>query len=95
MVPDPFGTVTKLVRINLVFTRIGSAIWYQMGPLMKVIPYEPYRSSCAGFRVNRVDPYHSGSDPKWILAYPIPCKRSLKHKDINGAKYTTLLKQWL
>ena len=45
-VPDPFGTGTKLVRISLVFTRdlmdpvrIGSAIWYQMGPLMKVIPY--------------------------------------------------------
>ena len=25
--------------------RIESAIWYQMGPLMKVIPYGPYRSS--------------------------------------------------
>ena len=44
MGPDPFGTGTKLVRIILVFTRdlvdpvrIGSAIWYQMGPLMKVI----------------------------------------------------------
>ena len=46
--PDPFGTGTKLVRISLVFTwdlvdpvRIGSAIaiWYQMGPLMKVILY--------------------------------------------------------
>ena len=44
MGPDPFGTGTKLARINLVFTqdlvdpvRIGSAIWYQMGPLMKVI----------------------------------------------------------
>ena len=43
---DPFGTDTKLVRISLGFTRdlvdpirIGSAIWYQMGPLMKVIPY--------------------------------------------------------
>ena len=42
--PDPFRTGTKLVRISLVFTqdlmdpvRIGSAIWYQMGPLMKVI----------------------------------------------------------
>ena len=37
--PDPFGTHTKLVRINLVFTldlvypvRIGSAVWYKMGP---------------------------------------------------------------
>ena len=46
MGPDPFGTGTKLVRIRLVFTRdlvdpvgIRSAIWYQMGPLMKVIPY--------------------------------------------------------
>ena len=44
--PDPFGTGTKLTRISLAFTRdlldpvrIGSAIWYQMGPLMKVIPY--------------------------------------------------------
>ena len=44
MGPDPFGTGTKLVRISLVFTRdlvdavrIGSAIWYQTGPLMKVI----------------------------------------------------------
>ena len=44
--PDPFGTGTKLVRISLVFTQdvvdpvgIGSAIWYQMGPLVKVIPY--------------------------------------------------------
>ena len=41
---DPFGTGTKLVRISLVFTRdlvdpvrIGPAIWYQMGPLMKLI----------------------------------------------------------
>ena len=43
---DPFGTGTKLVRISLVFTRdlvdpvrIGSAIWYQVGPLMKQIRY--------------------------------------------------------
>ena len=43
--PDPFGTGTKLLPISLVYTRdmvdlvrIGSAIWYQMGPLMKVIP---------------------------------------------------------
>ena len=42
--PDPFRTDTKLARISLAFTRdlmdpvrIGSAIWYQMGPLMKVI----------------------------------------------------------
>ena len=42
--PDPFGNGTKLIRIILVFTqdllepvRIGSAVWYQMGPLMKVI----------------------------------------------------------
>ena len=47
MRPDPFGTGTKLVRISLVLTqdlvdpvRIGSAIWYQMGPLMKVIPFQ-------------------------------------------------------
>ena len=43
--------------------RIGSAIWYQMGPLMKVIPYEPYRSSSNRSHVNREDPYHSRSDP--------------------------------
>ena len=43
---DPSRTGTKLVRIRLVFTRdlldpgrIGSAIWYKMGPLMKVIQY--------------------------------------------------------
>ena len=37
---DPFGTGTKLVQINLVFSRdlpdpamIGSAIWYKMGHL--------------------------------------------------------------
>ena len=44
---DPFGTGTKLVWISVEFTRdghlvdpvrIGSAIWYLMGPLMKVIP---------------------------------------------------------
>ena len=28
-------------------------------------------------RVNRVDPNYCGSDPKRILTYPIPCKRSL------------------
>ena len=43
--PDLFGTGTKLVWISLAFTRdmvdpvrIGSAIWYQMSPLMTVIP---------------------------------------------------------
>ena len=42
--PDPFGTGTRLLGISLVFTwnledpvRIGSAIWYQMGTLMKVL----------------------------------------------------------
>ena len=46
MGPDPFGTNTESVQISPVFTqdqvdpvRIGSAIWYQIGPLMKVIPY--------------------------------------------------------
>ena len=29
-------------------------------------------------RVNRVDPYHSGSDPIRIWTYPISCKRSFK-----------------
>ena len=72
-VPDPFGSGTKLVRINLVFTRdlvdavrIGSAIWYQIGSLKKVIPYRTVPFHCAGSRANRVDPYHSGSDPKRI-----------------------------
>ena len=44
--PDPFGTDTTLVWISLVFTRdlvdplrIGSAIWYQMVPVMKVVLY--------------------------------------------------------
>ena len=39
-----FGTGTKFARISLVFTRdlvdpvrIGSTIWYQMGPVVKVI----------------------------------------------------------
>ena len=43
---DPFETVTKLVPISLMFTQdlvdpvwFGFAIWYQMGPLMKVILY--------------------------------------------------------
>ena len=46
MGPDLFGIGTILVRESLVFTRdlmdpvrIRSAIRYQMGPLMKVIPY--------------------------------------------------------
>ena len=29
-------------------------------------------------RVNRVDPYHNGSDPKRVWTYLIPCKCSLK-----------------
>ena len=44
--PDLFGTGTILVSVSLMFTRdlvdlvrVGSAIWYQMGPLMKVISY--------------------------------------------------------
>ena len=37
--PDPFRTCAKLVKIGLKFTRIGSAIWYKMSPLLKVIPY--------------------------------------------------------
>ena len=46
MGPDPFETSAKLVWICLLFTRdlvdpvrIGSAIWYQIGPFMKVIKY--------------------------------------------------------
>ena len=35
--------------------------------------FNPFSFSCA----NRVDPYHSGSDPKQIWTYLILCKRSL------------------
>ena len=42
--PDPSGASTKLVPISLVFARdlvdpvrIGSAIWYQMGPFMVIL----------------------------------------------------------
>ena len=66
--PDPFGTGTKLVRISLLYTRdlvrIGSAIWYQMGPLMEVIlcgTTVPFQ-----FRTGPVYPYQSGSDLKRI-----------------------------
>ena len=62
---DPFGTGTKLVRKSLVFARdladpvrIGSAIWYQMGPLMKVI--------LRGTVLEPVLCIQSGSDPKGI-----------------------------
>ena len=63
-----FGTGTKLARIRLVFTRdmvdpvrIGSPIWHQMGPLMKVIscgtvPFQFRTGPCK----------QSGSDPKRI-----------------------------
>ena len=76
--PDPFETGTKSVRISLVFTRdrvnpvrIGSAIWYQMGPLMKVIPYrtvpfprdrfsfEPVQCKRSGSIMDRI---HNGSE---------------------------------
>ena len=43
---DSFGTGTKMVRISPAFVyelldpvRIGSDIWYKLGPLLKVIPY--------------------------------------------------------
>ena len=41
---------------------IGSAIWYQMGPLMKVILYGtvPFQFRTC---VNKVDPYLSGPIP--------------------------------
>ena len=130
----PFETVTKLVQISFVFTQdmvdrvwFRSGIWYQMGPLMKVILgqrlygtgsvwnhyemgtdkpcvyTEPFGSGTDRIcylvlnrstygsdpkwnntvpvsnrtLVNRVDPYHSGSDPKWTWPYTITCKRSL------------------
>ena len=57
----------KLVRISLVFTRglmdpirTGSAIWCEMGPLMKWNCTVPVSNRS---RVKRVDPYHSESDP--------------------------------
>ena len=75
--PDLFGTCAKLVRISLVFTqdlllpiRIRSAVWYQMGPLMKmkVIPYGtvPFQ-----FRTGSVK---TGMTPQVIrtIADPIP-----------------------
>ena len=34
--------------------------------------------------VNRVDPYHSGSDPKPIGTYPIQCKRSFNGTELNA-----------
>ena len=49
----PIETCTKLLQIGLVFiqelenqVRIGSAIWYQIGPIIKVIPCgtEPFQS---------------------------------------------------
>ena len=43
----------------------GDPIWNHFVPVLN-------RS-----HVNRVDPCHSGSDPKRIWTYPIPCKRSL------------------
>ena len=48
--------------------RIGSAIWYQMGPLMKVIHMEPHVPVSNWSRVNRVvhtivDPILNISDP--------------------------------
>ena len=71
MGPDPFGTGTKLVLISLVFTRdlvdpvrIGSAIWYQMGPLMKMIlrgtTLEPVL--CNRVDPTRVDPIPNEAD---------------------------------
>ena len=63
---DPFGTSKKLVWISLVFTwglvdlvQIGSAIWYQMGPLMKVIRTVPV-SNCS--HVNTVGLILNGSE---------------------------------
>ena len=63
--PDSSGTGTKLVRVNLVFTRdlvnpvrIGSAIWYQIGPLTEVIPY-----GTVSLQLCRVPCKQSGSVP--------------------------------
>ena len=66
MRPDPFRTGTNLVWISLVFTqdlvdpvRIGSAIWYQMGPLIRVIRYGTVSNWS---RVNIVDPIPNRSE---------------------------------
>ena len=47
MGPSPLGTGRKLLRISLLFrwdllnlVRIRSALWYQIGPLVKVILHE-------------------------------------------------------
>ena len=48
-------------------------------------------------RVNRMDPYHSGSDPKWIWTYLIRCKRSLRHVEMfwrKKEKLETRSKAW-
>ena len=64
----------KLVLVSFMFTWdqvdpvwIRSALWYQIGPLIKAIPYgtilfkfEPVLCKL------RLYPYHSGSDPKQI-----------------------------
>ena len=71
--PDPFGTGTKLVQISFVFTRglmdpvrIGSAIWYQLGPLMKATPYGTVPFCFEPVPCKQSGPYHTGSDPKRI-----------------------------
>ena len=70
---DPFGTGAKLARISVVLTRdlvdpvhSGSAIWYQMGPLTKVIPYRTIPFKFEPVPCKQSGPYHSGSDSKRI-----------------------------
>ena len=85
MGPDPSGTGTKLARIKpCVYTGPGGSgtdrnfYLEPIGPIMKAIPYGTVLFQ---FQTGPVqtewDLYHSGSDPKRILRYPIPCKRSL------------------
>ena len=85
MRPGGFGTSTKLVTISLVFkwdlvdqVWVGPAIWCQMSPLMKVIPYGTVLFQ------SRTSPVYT----EWICILvdlipkgsecPIPCKRNLR-----------------
>ena len=64
MGPDPFGTVTKLVWVSLVFKRdLVDPVWIcYLVPNGSTYEGDPVPVSNRS-RVNRVDPYHTGSDP--------------------------------
>ena len=62
--PGGSGTDRICYLVPNGFTYEGDPIWNRSVPISN-------RS-----RVNRVDPYHCGSDAKRIWTYPIPCKQS-------------------